>query len=61
MKEEGRWYYVSIGDLESEWTSMTCGVPQGSILGPFLVNLYAPNEPNNEKEPNVLQTRHSST
>jgi len=31
---------VSIGDHKSEWTSMTCGVPQSSILVPLLFNLY---------------------
>ncbi len=32
---EGRGYYVSIGEHKSKWTSMTCGVPQGSILAPL--------------------------
>ncbi|MBJ7883218.1 reverse transcriptase domain-containing protein, partial [Gelidibacter salicanalis] len=28
--------FVSIGKYTSELTNMTCGVPQGSILGPLL-------------------------
>ncbi len=37
---EGRGYYVSIGEHKSKWTSMTCRVPQGSILAPHLFGLY---------------------
>ncbi len=37
---EGRGYYVSIGEHKSKWTSMKCGVPQGSILALHLFSLY---------------------
>ncbi len=39
-KGEGRGYYVSIGEHKSQWTSMTCRVPQGSILALLLFSLY---------------------
>ncbi|KAI2646717.1 RNA-directed DNA polymerase from mobile element jockey [Labeo rohita] len=37
---EGRGYYVSIGEHQSKWTSMTCRVPQCSILAPLFFILY---------------------
>jgi retron-type reverse transcriptase len=35
-----RQQFVQIGDSKSELLTITCGVPQGSILGPLLLLLY---------------------
>ncbi len=51
---EGRGYYVSKGEHKSKWTSMTCGVIQGSILAPLLFSLYMLPKSNNERELNGL-------
>lgn len=37
---QDRDYFVSIGNHESERRKITCGVPQVSVLGPLLVNVY---------------------
>ena len=35
-----RLQYVSIGDIQSRLENISCGVPQGSVLGPLLFLLY---------------------
>ena len=35
-----RFQYVQIGDICSNYLHLTCGVPQGSILGPLLFCVY---------------------
>ena len=35
-----RWQHVKINTTLSSWTELFQGVPQGSVLGPILFNIY---------------------
>ena len=56
-----RTQYVSINRINSETLHITCGVPQGSILGPFLFILFLNDIVNASKIAEIIMFANDTT
>ena len=50
--------YVKIGAASSRWRNVTCGVPQGSVLGPLLYAVYMNDITEAIKDENCTNSTH---
>ena len=57
----GRCQYVQLGDVKSSTHAVVCGIPQGSVLGPLLFNIYINDITNATSKFNVIMYADDTT
>ena len=57
----GRCQYVQLSDVKSSTHAVVCGIPQGSVLGPLLFNIYINDITNATSKFNVIMYADDTT